>query len=78
MGSQDHFDILGMLGTWETTETATERYLKMEFVDEGDELDQNIHFHGHAGLKLDPQEGPQDYSTGHAKLIGERIERGCC
>jgi hypothetical protein len=32
MDSQDPFDILGMQDTLESTETATERYLKMEFM----------------------------------------------
>jgi hypothetical protein len=32
MDSQDPFDILGMLDTLDSTETATERYLKIEFV----------------------------------------------
>jgi hypothetical protein len=52
MDSQDPFDILGMQDTLESTETATERYLKIEFVDEGDELDQNIHYHGQNGLNF--------------------------
>ncbi len=78
MDSQDPFDILGMLDALEDTETATEHYLKIEFVYEVDELDQNIHYHGHAGLNWIHKRAHRTTVLGMPNSFGESIERGCC